>query len=221
MISEEQLKAAAQEAGEALLDSLPQRDQCVRRFSPRFERRMEGLLQKHRRPAALGRVAGFLLALLLGGTIWLSVDAEAQGVAAGWFRQTVESAFVYRFAGSAEDVDRDVKYAPTWLPEDWMEIGKLENDGGVITIYEDSKGRICRFSYYYTGVASAPTIITKGKLTKVTVGDYQADFYNAEGLDESSTLVWSNAEHDVLFVISAYFEQEYFVEIAENVGVKK
>lgn len=221
MIFEEQLKAAAQEAGEALLDSLPERDRCVHRFSPRFERRMKGLLQKYSRPAALRRVAGFLLALLLGGTIWLSVDAEAKGVAMGWFRQAVESAFVYRFAGSAESVDRNVKYAPTWLPEDWVEITKIENDGGVITLYENANEQICRFSYYYNGVASAPTIVTEGKQIQVAVGEYQADFYDAEGLDESSTLVWSNPEYDVLFVLSAYLDQEDFVKIAENVAIKK
>lgn len=216
MISEEQLKAAAQEAGEALLDSLPQRDQCVRRFSPRFERRMEGLLQKHRRPAALGRVAGFLLALLLGGTIWLSVDAEAQGVAAGWFRQTVESAFVYRFAGSAEDVDRNVEYTLTWLPEGTVEIDAWQDDTSGTIVYQDIDGQYFSFSYYMDS-GSAPTIITNADVTTITTEKLTGDFYDAEGLEESNGLVWEDPKNGAIFVLSAYFGLDDLMQIAENV----
>lgn len=223
MISEEQLKAAAQEAGEALLDSLPNRDQCSHTFSPKFERRMKGLLQKNRHPTArrtLGRVAGVLLALLVSSAIWLSVDAEARGIAAGWFRQAYKTVFVYRFAGSAESVDKDVKYAPTWLPEDWIEADRWDDNTGVTIFYDNGTDVNNYFSYIYAPTESdyrGLYLFDDAIPVCATVGGSPAGLFLPNEDDAASTLIWSDSETGILFLVSGDLEQETLIRIAESV----
>ena len=97
MISEDVLRRAAREAGQAVLDSLPPEDQCHHQFSDGFEKKMRRLRRRTSHPAArkvLVRAAGFFLALLLSGTVWLSLDARARDAVSGCVSSDESSSIV-------------------------------------------------------------------------------------------------------------------------------
>lgn len=221
MIDEERLRDAAREAGEALLDSLPQREQCRHDFSPRFEAKIEPLLKRNRHPLrrTLTRAACILLALLLTGGVWLGADASAREAITGWLRGTYETLFVYRFVGEADPDTLNQEYELGWIPEDWTEIDAWTDIAGGSSVYLDAEDHLCHFSYY-TNPGSAPSIITEAKAVTIEIAGQPADYYNAEGLDESSTLVWMDQKTGVLLVLSAWEELSVMLKIAESVTTK-
>ena len=96
MISEERLRQAAGTAAMAIADSLPAPEECQHGFSPGFERRMRKVLRRGNHPSVyrgLRRAACFLLALLLSGSVWLTVDTEARDIVFGWISERVEGAY--------------------------------------------------------------------------------------------------------------------------------
>ena len=102
--SEEELRAAAKEVSLAWVDRLPEARECQYVFSRHFERKMNRLLRRTRHPAlsrGLRRVACFFLALLIGGIVWLSVDAEAREAFFGWVSGWTEGSRHYYFEGTA------------------------------------------------------------------------------------------------------------------------
>lgn len=225
MISEERLREAAQEAEAALLGSLPPPDQCVHEFSPEFERRMEPLLRRHRRSAAVRRVltraAVILLALLLTGGLWLGTDAQARRAVTGWLWETYETVFVYRFAGPAQNNAMTAEYRPTWLPEGWVEVDVLQTGNHTHVVYRDSAGQLNYFSYSSVANSSNLYVIPDECLLQhVQVGTVTADLYLSKSDKVSSNIVWSDSDSGTLFSISAFTDQNSLIDMAESVIVK-
>ena len=218
MISEERLLKALQIYENALLASLPEPEACVHTFSPQFERKMKRLSRKvSHLPAqrVLSRAAGFLLAFLLTGTIWLSVDTAAREAVFGWFRTVYETVFVYRFHGE-EPADLQT-YRPTWLPEDWVEIDSWTEDTSATIVYLDSNEHYGYFDYALGNQGTASVIYGAEDPLSVTVGGIAAELYlPAEGYT-SSTLTWIDTNDQILFSISGDLPQEDLIRIAESV----
>lgn len=100
MISEDRLRQAVRDAGALLDQSLPDPDQCHHTFSPAFLNRMEALLRRRKRAPVyrvLKGVACFFLAFLLGGTIFLSTNAQAREAFFGWLSEQIGGTVDYRF----------------------------------------------------------------------------------------------------------------------------
>ena len=115
MITDEMLRAAASEADQAILDSLPLLQECDHQFSPQFERKMKRVIRRGRHPGAykfLRTAACFLVAVVLTGTTWLTVDAEARGAFFAWVRQQYETFVEYRFAGPTPDEEMTTDLLP-------------------------------------------------------------------------------------------------------------
>ncbi len=120
VISDEALRQAAASVRRAMLDSLPPPSQCEHTFSDLFQARMKRLLSRYDRRRTLRtlsrRVAAVLLAALIGGGVWLSVDAGARAAFLTWAREVYEEQILYRFFG-APAADALPLYQITWLPE--------------------------------------------------------------------------------------------------------
>ena len=113
MISEEALRLAAQRAGQTLTDSLPDPETCDHEFSPAFEKKMKRLINREQYASVyrgLKRVACFFLAVLLSGSVWLSVDAEARQIVFGWLSEKTEDAQRYFFGDEKTDEEDIVHY---------------------------------------------------------------------------------------------------------------
>ena len=156
MISEERLRQAAGAAVLALADSLPAPEECRHEFSPGFERRMRKVLRRGNHPTVyrgLRRVASFLLALLLSGSVWLTVDTEAREAVFGWISERVEGAYHYFFRGERTSQDYLTGYTLSKIPEGYHKEDVFETDSYTETTYvETTTGRYLLECYHFRRV---------------------------------------------------------------------
>ena len=114
--TDQALQAAARQTAEAMLSSLPSRQACAHSFSEMFLKKMDLLVQKHRRKATARRVwqrvAVVLLVMFLSATTWLTVDTHAREKLFRWTKETFENMFVYHIDGG--NIDKEYcGYEPT------------------------------------------------------------------------------------------------------------
>ena len=67
-------------------------------FSSGFEKRIEKLKRRADHPVlyhTLKRIAIVLLTLLIAGTVWISVDADARAAFFGWINDFIDDYFVF------------------------------------------------------------------------------------------------------------------------------
>lgn len=210
MISDEMLRNAATEAGEALMGSLPPDSPCMHPCPARLSRRAN-------HPALYrvrNRAAGVLLALILTSAVWLSVDIRAREAFFGWIRETYEAYFVYRYAGETPAEAESSHYQPTVLPPDWVEVDRLFKETSATIVYRDADERLNYVTYMVSSSDPAVVIETK-EPAAVTVGETKAEYYPSNGEDESNTLIWE--QDGTILILSAYLPQEQMIWIAENI----
>lgn len=226
MISEEALRLAAQRAGQTLTDSLPDPETCDHEFSPAFEKKMKRLMNRDKYAGVyrgLKRVACFFLAVLLSGSVWLSVDAEAREAFFGWLNQKLDGDYHYFFSGNDTVSPEDIQYVLPEVPEGYEPYNHYEDEKGFVrNIYANDDGLAFRFEYLI-GNSSEMFLSDQGigEPQIVYVHGKPAEFYPSINEGTSSTLVWHDRETDTLLCISGFFGEEYLVGLAESVEQKE
>ena len=225
MISEERLRQAAGAAVLALADSLPAPEECQHEFSPGFEQRMRRVLRRGNHPTVyrgLRRAACFLLALLLSGSVWLTVDTEAREAVFGWISERVEGAYHYFFHGDGTSQKQVVRYALSEIPEGYREEDVYETDAYMeITYVETATGRYLSLGWFH------PSIETETPELFFLTGDMErepaqvngraAEFYRDDTGNMANVIVWRDEENDTLLYLSGYFDKGNLIGLAENV----
>lgn len=219
MISDEILRNAATEAGEALMDSLPPDNQCVHPCSKRHKRAAARLDRRANHPHLYrmrNRAAGILLALFLTSAVWLSVDAHVREAVFGWIRYAYETFFVYRYARGTPADAKQSDYQPTELPPDWAEVDRWTDESGGTVLYNDGTNGLYHFTY--TWAERGTPVVIETYAPKVTyVHQMPADYYEKYEESENALLVWQDKKTGVFFALSAALSQEEMIEIAESV----
>ncbi len=225
MISEERLRQAAGAAVLALADSLPAPEECQHEFSPGFEQRMRRVLRRGNHPTVyrgLRRAACFLLALLLSGSVWLTVDTEAREAVFGWISERVEGAYHYFFHGDGTSQKQVVRYALSEIPEGYREEDVYETDAYTeITYVETATGRYLSLGWLH------PSIETETPELFFLTGDMErepaqvngraAEFYRDDTGNMANVIVWRDEENDTLLYLSGYFDKGNLIGLAENI----
>ncbi|MBR3752245.1 MAG: DUF4367 domain-containing protein [Ruminiclostridium sp.] len=225
--SEADLRRAAREANQALTDALPKPEDCAYRFSQEFQRKMERLIRKVDRSGwvtGLQRAACFFLALLLGGTAWLTVDAQAREKVFGWMSQQLENTRHYYFEESEEALPEktpEISYVLPVVPEGYQ----LEDTGETGTekdwLYVNDRGQYLSFGYLTEETKYATSHVVFGtdgmEQKMVLVYGQPADYYFDVTGEHSNLIVWKDMEQDVLLYISAYLSESELIQMAETV----
>ena len=225
MISEERLRQAAGAAVLALADSLPAPEECRHEFSPGFEQRMRRVLRRGNHPTVyrgLRRAACFLLALLLSGSVWLTVDTEAREAVFGWISERVEGAYHYFFHGDGTSQKQVVRYALSEIPEGYREEDVYETDAYTeITYVETATGRYLSLGWLH------PSIETETPELFFLTGDMErepaqvngraAEFYRDDTNNMANVIVWRDEKRDTLLYLSGYFDKGSLIDMAESV----
>ena len=224
MINEDMLKKAAAEADQAIRDSLPTPAGCDHEFSPAFQRKMLSIFRRARHPVlcAIPRyIAGVVLATVLIGSTWLTVNAEARDSFFSWVREQYTSFVTYRFIGEAPTGNTEGTYMLTWLPEGFSFQSARYLNGGKHLIYADDSGRRIVFSYLQ-GDDTASLFVASDYQNKqsVRVGTHSADFYQASEEASAHALVWLSDEENTCFCILADLPKDVIIKIAEHVQKK-
>lgn len=224
MISEEQLRLTAQQAGRVLADSLPEPEDCHHTFSPEFERKMKRLIRKHKYQGfyrGLKRVACIILVFFLCGGTFLAVNAEARGKLFGWVSQQVEAAQLYFFAGHSNESAANIHYTLPVVPEGYEMWDSTEEDNGWTTLYANEEEELLDFGYRREqpeGMSVSLYFMTGDmRKTTLTVCDMPAEYYQDDTGEIADLIVWVDPETDTLFYISGYLDKEQLVELAESV----
>ena len=167
----------------------------------------------------LSRVACFFLVFLLTGSAILTFSVEARAVFFGWVREQADNFYHYFFEGEAAP-SQPVKYELGWMPEGLEYITTLDIDNGECFIYKDAQGFLIQFSYSPNGDNRSWGVDGVGDIQKtVKVNGNKADLYISRTDDQTSSIIWTNERND-FFTISAPFDEETLIKMAENVRVK-
>lgn len=225
MITDEMLRIAAAEASQAICDSLPRPEECDHQFSPRFERKMRRVLRRVRHPVAykyLRRAACFLVAVMLVGASWITVDAEARGAFFAWVRHQYENFVEYRFEGPVPNDEMTTRYTPTWLPDGYEETKVQSAEGTSSRTYSNRDGQAIHFMCSLGADATSLFVVSEQMtLEEVSVGTQEADFYQDADPQNANVLVWHSESGDILFWISASLPRDEMVKIAESIELKE
>ena len=229
MISEERLRQAAGAAVLALADSLPAPEECQHGFSPGFERRMRKVLRRGNHPSVyrgLRRAAYFLLALLLSGSVWLTVDTEARDIVFGWISERVEGAYHYFFRSERTSQDYLTGYTLSKIPEGYKESNHIETEEYSIKIFvEASTGNYLTLGWLHPSESTEEPelffLTGDMKQEMVQVNEQPAEFYWDETGEKGNVIVWCDRKTDTLLYISGYFNKEMLTNLAEDVKPDK
>lgn len=227
MISEEKLRRAAEQHIRTLADSLPEPEECRHEFSRQFEQKMEKVIRRANHPAAyraMHRAAGFILALLIGSSVWLTVDAEAREAVFGWISDQVNGAYHYFFSGEVQPQKHEMEYTLSEIPAGYREEDtfKLDNYAEIVYV-EETTGNYLTLGWIHpqqngTGELFFDSDTNELTLEYVRVNGRSAEYY----CDQSggNVIVWQDKDTDTLIYIFGFFDRETLIGMAEGVYKK-
>lgn len=222
MISEDALRRAAREADRALADSLPDPADCAHTFSPKFQRRMARLIRRHRHKGlyrGLRRAACVLLAVLLGGTVFLSTNAQAREAFFGWVREQVEGAQRYFHQGNVTSASEIVRYQID-VPEGYWLEDSLEAEGYFDYYYVNDDGDSIEFTYQYETEAAGGELYVDDRETEkkqVMVCGTPGELYLSNEEEMSNTVIWMDQSTGALIDVTAFLDEDALLDLAETV----
>jgi hypothetical protein len=219
-ISDELLYAAAPQARELLLGSLPGREECEHRFSARFDRRMRTLLlvQKygHGRMIARRAAAAILAILILMGS-WLTVDTKARAALIQWVREWYTEHISYRFTEEPKDENLP-QYSIGALPKGYMETDRDTKPGYAGFYYENAEGQ--KIYFYYERMEQGTLIsidTTDMVVEEVSVNGFPGEVYLSQNPTQSNCIIWMDTENDICFCIDSHLDKSALLHMAESI----
>lgn len=218
MITEEMLRRAAVISSDAFVRSLEAYDRDEHVFSPKFEKKIRKLYRRANHPylyRAVKKVASFLLALLIGGGIWLTVDEEARAAFFGWIKEVYEYAVWYSSGGKDESAERKDYYIPV-IPEGYVEAFAKDRLDGRLVIYQNENRQYLQFRYIwgntFSGLLGGDN---ETKIHTVAVRGQPADMMLSNAPNISNIIVWKT--EDAVLGIFGFLSPEELIALAESV----
>lgn len=219
MTQQEMLRQAAAQADQAIRRSLPAPEDCRPQFSPDFEKKMNRLLRRVQHPIfyRLPQYAACLvLAVLVAGGGWLTVDAGARSYFMTWVRQRYDAFVEYRFVGEKPEGQLP-QYCLTELPTGYTEAERIDMDNLFAVIYRDEQGNQIVLSYTWGSDASSLFVVGEiGEEKRVPLEGTVADLYLPKDPKEASVLVWISEQDGIAFSLSAVLPEEELLRLCQG-----
>ena len=222
MITDEMLREAAEESIRVYVKYLEQgyNPECQHKFSKNFERKMKKLSRKANHPflyRSLQRIASIILAIALGGIVWLSVDIDARASFFGWIREIYETYIVYRFEGSHDGNTDPEEYRPIWVPTGYEEFYEDNSGNDFTIIYTNDIGQNLTFSFNKDMTGSVWYVKNTMIATKqVYVNGIVADILLTDNIEDANVIVWVDSQNTA-FYISGFLDEADLIRMAESV----
>lgn len=192
-------------------------------FSGKFERKIQRLKRKADHPVlyrTMQRVASILLAILITGSAWITVDAEARAAVVGWVKEIYETYFVFRHDKITNTATESADYRPTWLPDGYSEFRVNASETRTVVIYANDAGETIRFNYIHNPDEADWFIdVSQASIKNATVNGSKADLLIAQNPEEANAIAWVSA--DTAFYVIGFVDENELVKIAESVQVIK
>lgn len=168
----------------------------------------------------LRTAAGLLLVLSLtaGAVLWASPAARvwAAELARMLMVWTDVSADFLFHGGDGAETDLSC-WRPTWLPEGYEEV-EVWDPGGIYKItYENAEGQSLTLRCISPNTSAVSMDNEHSDYSEVTINGSKAYLLvsNAEGWQ--SSLIWTNEENSVMFILRGYISAEDLIHVGESV----
>ena len=219
-ITDEMLYAAAEEAAERYLDTLPGRMDCAHQFSPAFEEKMRFLLPRRKRKKLWKRIILLAAVVALLGTAVHANQPEDYRV-----RAAAREGILTYSARPQEDVvpQRFHRITFGWIPEGyslWRE-SELEEAAVYSSVSywkEGEAGRGHLSLCQWMGQEYSETLMGDYRWESVTVRGSEGIFIDAAGDSRSYTLLWAEGPYVLQLTADAGLDRETFFKIAEDLA---
>lgn len=212
MISDNDLKIAAEKASTAILETLPEAEH---EFSPEHERQIAAIGQKARLKKVLSAAAVILLVIIAGGVGVLTFSPEARAELESTWNRLIGNDGWPTYVNGEEASTSALVYRPTWLPDGYEKL----NENADFGIIEYRKG-LAAITYGCT--SSSEDFLSAVECTshKVTVGGTTATVYvpvENELYYSKKTLAFLKG--GCLITITADLSEPELIKIAESVKI--
>ena len=211
-MTEEMLRTAAKDSSRAFVEALEADFDPRAAYSPSvvFRRKLRSLRRRAEHPyvhTALRRVAMFLLACLVSGGVFLSVDAEARDALRAWLREIGEN---HLFLHPRETV-QPTGWRMGWVPEGLQSAGEFEDGPGCYEADYIGPMGLLRFAY----VPAAEAEPADEAAEAVTVGDQSGSLWTEA--DGGLCLRWQEESGTAVLTLRGRYPRETLLLAAENV----
>lgn len=213
-ITDEMLYAAAPEAAERYLDTLPGREDCAHTFSPDFEERMRPLLSRRKRRAWRRLLLLAAVVVLLGTMVYADQPEDYR------VRATAKNGMLVYSARPQEDVvpQQFHRIAFGWLPEGytlWNEHEPETDTDYFRTSYR--AGDYQRISLrQWMGQEYSETLMGEYRWEGVTVRGCEGILIDAAGDSFGYTLLWAEGPYVLQLTAGGGLDRESFFKVAED-----
>ena len=233
-----QLKDATAFLREAYESSLSEPSQAQPQYSPDFLQKMEKLGRCYRKQKVVKSITKYvailLVALMLTGGLFLSLNTEARAIFQAWYRSISAERYTYRFTENRRGQPLP-DYEITWLPEGYYHSKTRRYENTTLVGYkkEDPKSRYIipmGLEYFWISdqIAMAMPIGDYGGHTiteqSITVNGNPAYLYediNRWNNTRSYDLVWVDQDAGLVFRLGTSLSVEETIAVAESIRTVK
>lgn len=230
MTFEEHLKMAADEAAAHIAASFPCESDIGDEFSDAFLCTMQKFIDNwedrrkqqtfmHRHPIVKYILITAAILLLIFGTLMV-VSPEIRAAVTGWFRQELDDSVLYDFKGSSEsesDNNNKLRFEMTWIPEGYRfyAIDETEYSTYIYYLKGDS---VLTLSYTFGSESVAMYVLLEDSNSQpVSINGMEGEIIISPSVDESSIIIWTDKDQDILFYVDGFEDAATLIKIAEGV----
>ena len=221
------LQAAARQTAEAMLSSLPTRQDSAHTFSETFLKKIEKLLHRSKRKKTLRAVMRYAAAFFLTVSVTfgavMAFSPEARASLIQWTHEKYEDSILYRFHNEPTQKHLPL-YELTWIPEGMEQKQFHYNQFSYgVFYYNDETGQGFSLDYHYmtSGSYSMVTPEEGCTITHIEINGCPADLYLMPNEQDGNGLVILDEEANIVFEIGGNIGGDSIINIAEHIVLSK
>ncbi len=219
MISDEQIQKAAAEYEEFFLTSLqePASDEHI--FSEKFEAEMQKINRQANRMLSINMWKRAAIIVLVSGLLFgmlVLTNASVRASLSNWVNWQYAAGSGH-LPNGATPPKTPSAFNLTWIPSNYIFIEKKELSNGQELSYKNPYDHYLTFKYIVEDNSNYFFNEEDSIKKNATVFGLPATLYLSTDNTRPNVVVWKSHDNGVLFIISAYCEEQILLKIAESV----
>lgn len=225
--TDEELQIAARAVRVSMLQSLEGSSEPHHAFSESFLVRMKALFRIDERRNRVRRTfqhaAIIVIGVFLTGALLLAFNPEARADFTRWIKSTYEKSIFYQFFSTENSNTSEESSAPLpdvefgWLPGEYN-VQKTFDDGSHVVLLLKNADKDFILEYWTIDSVNYAESFMDGFIREdATVLKWSADFYQSVDNTSASSLIWTDDDTGIVFILNASLPKQTMVKIAENV----
>ena len=179
------------------------------------------LSRKEKRHRNMRNIAAAIIVVLLTAGIILASNAEARDRLLDWIQTHVGKKIVYFFEGNAEE--RSIKtYLLSYIPDGFEVFESTQNDTiASICYFSEDMSDMIVFTYGYVEdgdwISVQSSVGESLQEEDVFIHGLPGQYYHDRTDADGNTLLWFDAENNIVFQIDSTLDRETILKMAESI----